>query len=40
MLKPVRRLVIGAPLFAGLLMAPTGTAAADPTPTGVRPAAM
>ncbi|WP_406111575.1 hypothetical protein [Kitasatospora purpeofusca] len=34
MLKPVRRLVIGAPLFAGLLMAPTGTAAADSTPTG------
>ncbi len=34
MLKPVRRWVIGAPLFAGLLMAPTGLAAADPTPTG------
>ncbi|MFE6749393.1 hypothetical protein ACFVGM_26360 [Kitasatospora purpeofusca] len=34
MLKPVRRWVIGAPLFAGLLMAPTGTAVADSTPTG------
>ncbi|MFB7471796.1 hypothetical protein [Kitasatospora sp. NPDC056184] len=35
MLKPVRRLVIGTPLFAGLLLAPTGTAAADPpNPTG------
>ncbi|GAA1405397.1 hypothetical protein GCM10009639_52280 [Kitasatospora putterlickiae] len=35
MLKPVRRLVIGTPLFAGLLLAPTGPAAADPPgPTG------
>ncbi|MFE7191096.1 hypothetical protein [Kitasatospora sp. NPDC057541] len=32
MLKPVRRLVIGTPLFAGLLLAPAGPAAADPTP--------
>ncbi|MFF8771128.1 hypothetical protein [Kitasatospora sp. NPDC015120] len=34
MLKPVRRWVIGTPLFAGLLVAPMGSAAADPTPTG------
>ncbi|MEV6979364.1 hypothetical protein [Kitasatospora sp. NPDC093806] len=36
MLKPVRRSVIGAPLFAGLLLSPALTvpAAAEPTPTG------